>query len=125
MGLLLRVQVHPANICDREGAKPLLSGIKEKFPAISLIWADQGYGGSPLAEWVQEQVGCVLQITKRSNPPITQGIEIQPKRWLVERTLAWISRNRRLSRDYEELPDSEEALVSMAMVRLMAKRLSA
>jgi putative transposase len=126
LGLLLRVRVHPASEQDRAGAKPLLAGILKRFPRLTLIWADQGYNGKAYAEWVRKETGCQLEITKRTDKQSTTNSEIVivARRWVVERTIGWLCRNRRLSKDYEGLPKTGEALVYMAMVRLMLKRLS-
>lgn len=134
MGLLLRVHVSPANVSDREGAKPLLAGLKTRFPRMALVWADQGYDGAPFAEWVQEHAGCRLEVVSREPPPLwskdgekappVKGFVVLARRWVVERTIAWLCRNRRLSKDYEGLPKTGEALAAMAMVYLMLKRLT-
>lgn len=134
MGLLLRVVVHPADIQDRAGAKLLLDGIKQRFPRLSLIRADQGYSGPSLKGWLLEHYGCNLQIIQRPRrwgrypadvePPEMPAFQILPHRWIVERTFAWEGRNRRLAKDYEGLPNSEEAFVYLAMVRLMLRRLT-
>lgn len=134
MGLLLGVHVSPANVPDREGAKPLLTGLATRFHHMALVWADQGYDGAPFAEWVKEHAGCRLEIVSREQqtlwskdgekaPPL-KGFVVLARRWVVERTIAWICRNRRLSKDYEGLPKTGEALVAMAMVYLMLKRLT-
>lgn len=134
MGLLLRAVVLPANISDREGAKKLLADVKRRFPRLSCLWADQGYRGSSFCSWVKHNVGCKLIVTSRPKKKVWLGCDeqplalgrmnIQPRRWVVERTFAWEGRYRRLAKDYEGLPDTEEALLSMAMVRLMLKRLT-
>lgn len=121
MGLLMRVFVHRADLQDREGAKLLLARIKDQFPRLQLIWADGGYAGQ-LVEFVKTQFNWVLQIVKRSDD--VAGFYILPRRWVVERTLAWLSRNRRLSKDYERLPQSSEAYCYLAMSHLMLKRLA-
>ena len=87
-----------------------------------LIWADGGYSGRPLRDWVLDLAGWVLDIVKRSDD--TTGFVVLPRRWVVERTLAWLGRYRRLSKDYEELPETSEALIYIAMTHLMLKRLA-
>lgn len=121
MGLLMCVLVHSAEIQDRDGAKLLLAKVKDQFPRLQLIWADGGYAGQ-LVEWVKTQFNWVLQIVKRSDN--VAGFQVLPRRWVVERTLAWLSRNRRLSKDYEALPQTTEALCYLAMIHLMVKRLA-
>jgi len=120
LGLLLLVVVHSAKIQDRDGAKLVLAQIKGLFPLLTLIWADGGYAGQ-LVEWVKTHLHCILEIVKRSEQ--TKGFQVLPKRWIVERTLAWISHARRLSKDYEYLPQTSETFVYIAMTPLMLKRL--
>ena len=121
MGLLLMVVVHPANIQDRDGAKLLLAKAKGLFPRLQRIWADGGYAGK-LIGWVQAMCGWVLEIIKRSDK--VKGFKLLPRRWVVERTFGWLGRYRRLSKDYERLTESSEAMVYWAMTRLMVRRLA-
>ena len=120
MGLLLAVVVHAANIQDRDGAKLLLAKIHNLFPRLQLIWADSGYAGQ-LVEWVLDFGGWILDIVKKD--PQTKGFHVLPKRWIVERTLAWLGRYRRLSKDYEYLCQTSEAMIQAAMIHLMLRRL--
>jgi putative transposase len=100
LGLLLAVYVHPADIQDREGAKGLLARAKAKgFPRLQLIWADGGYSGLLLAVWALLTTGWLLTIVERAAGQV--GFQVLPRRWVVERTLAWLGRYRRLSKDYE------------------------
>lgn len=122
MGLVLAVVVHPADIQDRDGAKLVIDRLLGKFPRLRLIWADAGYAGK-LVEWVMAVSGWVLEIVKR--PRNSQRFEVLPRRWVVERTLAWLGRCRRLSKDYEALAATTEAWVQLAMVQLMLRRLAA
>lgn len=123
LGLLLMVYVHAANISEREGAKGLLSRAKAKgWKRLELIWADGGYWGLPLTAWVMVMTGWLLTIVERLEGQI--GFQVLPRRWVVERTFAWLGRYRRLSLDYEVLPESSEAFIYMAMVHLMLKRLA-
>ena len=120
MGLLLAVVVHPANVQDREGAKLVLQKLTGRYPRLQLIWADGGYAGQ-LIEWVHQLGGWLLEIVKR---PDGSQFVVLPRRWVVERTLAWLGRYRRLSKDYEALTDSSEAFIQIAMTRLMLRRLA-
>lgn len=120
LGLILAVHVHPANIQDREGARETLLKIENSYPLLTLMWADGGYRGA-LVDWVKIHLGMELEIVKRSND--VNGFEVLPWRWIVERTLAWISRNRRMSKDYERLPKTTESWIYLAMTSLMLKRL--
>jgi putative transposase len=118
MGLILVVLVHKASIQDRAGAKPLLQRAKAKgFQALRLIWADGGYHGQPMIDWVFNLAGWLFEIVKRADD--VKGFQILPHRWIVERTFAWLGRYRRLSKDYEVLPQTSEALIYAAMVNLM------
>ena len=121
MGLVLMVVVHVANIQDRDGARLLLSKAKGLFPRLRRIWADGGYAGK-LIGWVQETCGWVLEIIKRND--VVKGFKLLPRRWVVERTFGWLGRYRRLSKDYERLPESSEAMVYWAMTRVMVRRLA-
>ena len=120
LGLQLAVVVHAANIQDRDGAKLVLAKLVGRFPRLKLIWADGGYAGQ-LVEWSRTFGGWLLEIVKR--PPDSHQFQVLPRRWVVERTLAWLGRCRRLSKDYEELPQTSEAWVQVAMIHLMLRRL--
>jgi len=120
IGLLLAVVVHAASIQDRDGAKLVLAKLKDRFPRLKLIWADGGYAGQ-LIDWTLTFGGWLLEIVRR--PEGSQGFEVLPRRWVVERTLAWLGRCRRLSKDYEALPETSEAWVKIAMIHLMLRRL--
>ena len=93
MGLLLAVVVHPANIQDRDGAKLVIDKLIGRFPRMRLVWADAGYAGK-LIEWVWALTGWALEIVKR--PRDRHHFQVLPRRWVVERTFAWLSRCRRL-----------------------------
>ena len=121
MGLLLMIVVHTANIQDRDGAKQVLEKAKQEFSGLKLIWADGGYAGK-LIDWVKEQCLWALEIVKRNDD--VKGFKVLPRRWVVERTFAWIGRYRRLSKDYENLTTSSEADVYAAMVHIMVRRLA-
>jgi len=121
LGLLLMVVVHIASIQDRDGAKSVLEKVKGRFSRLQLIWADGGYAGS-LIDWVKEVCGWVLEIVKRSDA--MKGFQVLPHRWIVERTFGWLGRYRRLSKDYEGLPETSEAMIYAAMTHLMVRRLA-
>lgn len=121
LGLLLFVMVLTADIQDRDGAKLLFGKIKARFPRLKLIWADGGYAGK-LVEWVKQFCHWVLEIVKR--PDDVKGFVLLPHRWIVERTFGWLNRWRRLSKDYERLPETSEALIYATMSRIMVKRLA-
>jgi putative transposase len=121
--LLLTVVVHPANVQDRDGAKLVLEAIHGRFHRLKKIWADGGYAGA-LVEWVRSKFrsrGLALEIVTR--PADATGFVVLPRRWVVERTFGWMGRSRRLSKDYEETTTSSEAMVKIAMIHLMARRL--
>jgi putative transposase len=120
LGLLLLVMVHRADIQDRDGACDVLQRLSEMLTRLTLIWADGGYAGF-LVEWVKAVHKWTLAIVKRTDA--MKGFVVLPKRWIVERSLAWFSRNRRLSKDYEGLPSSSETVVYVASIRLMLQRL--
>jgi putative transposase len=120
IGLLLAVVVHAADVQDRDGAKLVLSKLLGQFPRLKLIWADGAYGGQ-LVGWAYLLGGWLIAVVKRTMN--SHSFEVLPRRWVVERTLGWLGRNRRLSKDYEELPESSEAWVHIAMIHLMLKRL--
>lgn len=126
--------VHAANIQDRDGARLLLSGLAERFPRLAMLWVDAGYQG-PCAEWIRETLHWVVEVVRKPSawvwvgpgqepPPRRAGFQVLPRRWVVERTFAWLGRQRRLSKDYEVLPATEEAWIYMTMSRLMVVRLA-
>jgi putative transposase len=137
LGLLLKVVVHPANVQDREGARLVLRGRQRRFPRLRHLWADQAYTG-PILDWIKEQVGWTVEVVERSPRRgfvVTADGEFQrvrlpavfgplPRRWVVERSFAWLSRNRRLAKDYERLPSTSEALVYLTGIRLLLARLT-
>lgn len=140
-GMILQVLVHEADIQDHAGGKLLLGPLKGRFPRLKLIWADSAYRKGGFVQWVKETLGWEVEIvehpwTGQRGVWVPQGVEvdwekIRPSgfhvlkwRWIVERTFAWLSTWRRLSKDYEVLPSSEEAWISVAMIRLMVRRLA-
>jgi transposase len=119
MGLLLAVVITAASVQDRDAARPLLWNLHRTSRRIRLIWADAVYTGK-LTPWAAS-MKMTLQIVARRNP---HAFEVLPRRWVVERTFAWISKHRRTVRDYERLPASHEAMILWAMTALMACRLA-
>jgi len=112
--------VHAGSIQDRDGAKLVLASLLGKTPRLKRLWADGGYAGQ-LVDWVREQLGCELEIVKRSDD--LRGFVVLPKRSIVERTFAWLGKCRRLGKDYEHGVESSEAMIRLAMIGLMARRL--
>jgi transposase len=121
LGLLLCVLVTAANVQDRDGARPLLQRLAQGCHRIRHIWADGGYAGK-LLDWARDTLRITVQIVKRSDD--MTGFVVLPRRWVVERSLAWITRHRRCARDYEALPTHHEAMVRWAMIRITSKRLT-
>ena len=148
-GLVLTIVVHEANIQDRQGVPLLLEPIKEVFPRMKKVWVDQGYTGKG-REWIKEQIDGEVEIVRYSWPARGQWVphgdlsdlstvwftwerikpepkkfrSVLPRRWVVERTFAWIGRSRRMSKDYEYLTKSSESMVQLTIIRLMLKRLA-
>jgi putative transposase len=123
LGLLLSVVVHPADIQDRDGAALVLNKrTRRLFPFIERIYADGGYQGPRVRAAAARTGTWKIEIIKRSD--IAKGFVVLPKRWVVERTLAWISRNRRLSRDFERYARTVTAFIRLAMIRIMLRRLT-
>jgi transposase len=121
MGLLLTVLVTAASVQDRDAAKPLLWNLRKAFPSIKLAWADGGYAGK-LVTWAMTRLRLRLEIVKR--PDDLHTFKVLPRRWVVERTLAWITRHRRTVRDYERLPAHHETYIYWAMIIVMTRRLA-
>lgn len=124
LGLVLAAVVHSADVQDRDGARLVLGCLERLFGWIRVIWADGAYAGA-LVEWVAQlkrHRRIRLDIVKRSDK--AEGFEILPKRWIVERTFGWLSLCRRFSKDYEALTASSEAMIYIAMIQLMARRIA-
>ncbi len=150
-GFVLRATVHEANIADRDGIKLLLPAestedqpsVQEQFPQLTHLWLDGGYNGAGRGKaWVEQALGWTVDIVKHPRrprgvwadegevidwaaimpPPGFRGV--LPRRWVVERTFAWLGQNRRLSKDFERLSSTGEALIYVAMMRLMVRRLA-
>jgi transposase len=118
---MLGIVVHPADVQDRDGAEELLRRTRRRFPFIELIHADGGYQGPKMAATVARTGTWRLEIVKRNDVP---RFEVLPKRWIVERTFAWLGRCRRLGRDFERHIRSVVAFILLAMIRVMLRRLA-
>ncbi len=122
MGLIIGVVVTGANVQSRDGAKQIFNGIKDGMDRLCKIWADSAYAGQ-LIDWVVEHCGWDLEILCGPKGG-KKGFVVRPWLWIVERTFAWLGRYRRLSKDYEYLTDTSEAMIYLAMINLMVRRLA-
>jgi putative transposase len=122
LGLVLAVVVHSAALQDYDGARLVLMRLRDRFARLRLIWADSAYGRNQLPEWVTKTFGWILQTILR--PVGAVGFVLLPRRWVVERTFAWLGRYRRHSKDYERTTDSSEAMIYISMIHLMSRRLA-
>jgi putative transposase len=146
-GLVLKARVHSAALQDRAAVPLLLAGIREQFPRLAHVWVDHGSTGGGTA-WIEEQLGWTVEVVQhppkprgawvplgagaaprpfawRRLPPARTGFRgVLPRRWVVERTFSWTGQSRRLSKDYERLCETSEALISLAMTRIMLSRLA-
>ncbi len=147
-GLVLNARVHSAKVPDQDGIRLVLEAIHDRLPRLAHLWVDAGYRGRG-KEWVEKALGLSVEVVQRTPKLIPEktariwaeewskegrqidwqkllprrGFEILPRRWVVERTFAWLSHNRRMSKDYERLCDTSESFVYAAMTRLMVRRL--
>ncbi len=121
LGLPVSISVTPADVHDQVGARCLLAGLKPLVPRLQKIWADGAYAGKELARWCRENGGWEVEIVGRD--PETQGFAVQPRRWVVERSFAWLVRNRRLRIDDERQVQTSETLIEVAFIRLLLRRL--
>jgi transposase len=149
-GFVLKAKVHSAKVMDYEGIKTLLREADRIFPRLRHLWLDAGSRGEDKGgDWVEKTLGWTVELLERPKKPAPEevlkswaaewakegvavdwqtllppkGFQVLPRRWVVERTIAWIEHNRRMSKDYERLCASGEALVYAAMIRLMTRRL--
>jgi len=129
---VLKARAHPVDEPGAEGAKPLVAALKDRLPRLELVWVDGGdkrrfaewvAGGGCPAPKVGQRVGWVRP---GQEPPLAlpKGFRVLPRRWVVERTFAWLGRNRRLGKDYEALSTTEDAWIYLGMIRLLAARLA-
>ncbi|WP_435191453.1 IS5 family transposase [Streptomyces sp. bgisy126] len=121
LGLLLTVMVTAASVTDRDAGQTLLARLRERHWRIARVWADGGYTGR-LVDLARDVWRVALTVVKRSDD--AAGFTVLPKRWLVERTFAWLMRSRRLTRDYEGRTDSSEAVIRWSMSMVMSRRLA-
>jgi transposase len=120
LGLILAVMVTPASTGDRDAAQDLLSQATRRHHRLRRVWADSGYTGM-LVGWCARALNLILTVIRRSDGH--KGFVVLPKRWIVERAFAWLTRSRRLARDYERLPASSEAMILWSMTMVMTRRL--
>jgi putative transposase len=148
-GLVLRVRVHSARVPDADGIRLLLEPVRGLFRRLSHLWVDAGYQGRG-KRWAEEVLGVSVEVVRKPPKPVPEkvaeawaaewakegkevdwrrlmppkGFQVLVRRWVVERTFSWLGQNRRMSKDYERLPESSEAFVYVAMSRLMVRRLA-
>jgi transposase len=121
LGLLVVVLVTAASLQDHDGGRLVLTRARMAMPSIVLVWADGGYAGRAVA-FARQFLRIILEIVRK--PVGQRTFEVLPRRWVVERTLSWLVRCRRLDRDYERLPEHAEAMVKWTMIGLMTRRLA-
>ena len=132
LGLVLLACVHGADLPDRDGGRLLVARASaEAMPGVEVVWADAGYAGG-FASWLVERLGCRVEVVRHPDRQLRRhgleegprGFRVLPRRWVVERTFAWLGQSRRLSKDYERLPETGEAMIHAAMARIMLRRLT-
>ena len=123
LGFLLKAKIVPGNWSETDAAIVGLEGLEVVFPRMELLWADQGFKGWEFTAWLKGSVKWTLELTSGISKPGKEGFKIAPKRWVVERTIAWLLSNRWLARSFERLVESEEAFMYSCMTRLMLARL--
>jgi transposase len=121
LGLIITIVVTAASVQDRDAARPLIWNLHRAGRRVRLVWADGGYAGQ-LVTWAKTSLKLTLEIVRR--PDDLHTFQVLPRRWVVERTFAWISKFRRTVRDYERLPEHHEAMIQWAMIAIMARRLA-
>jgi transposase len=121
LGLPLALAVHPADVQDRDGLALVCARIRHRLPWLRHLFADGGYQGVVAAAAAAEQ-RLRLEIVKR--PPAARGFEVLPRRWVIERSFAWLGRNRRLAKDFEHLPEAATAMVVLAIIQVLIRRLA-
>ncbi len=122
-GLLVGAVIHAANIQDRDGAPDVLRSIRSSFPWLRHVFADGGYAGAKLKAALAKIGRWTIQVVKRSDT--AKGFEVIPRRWVVERSFAWLGRNRRLAKDFERSIESATAWLFMASVQMITRRIAA
>jgi transposase len=122
LGLLIAAVVHTANLQDRDGAVLVFKSLGQLYPWLETVFADGAYAGDKLAAALKPLGPWRLEIVKRSDH--ATGFQVLPKRWVVERTLAWLCRNRRLAKDFETLIENATTYIYIAMIKLMTRRLA-
>jgi putative transposase len=125
LGLVLRVLVTAASVPEREGGQQVLQKVKQmghRVRRVHTVWVDGGYDGAPFYQWAMDVLRWVVWVVLR--PEAAKGFVLLKKRWKVERTFGWWNRYRRLSKDYEVLPETSEAFIYLAMIRIMVRRLA-
>ena len=120
LGLVWAVAVTAASVSDPAGARQVLGRVRGRLPRLRRLWADSTYGGTLLG-WVKQSCGWVVQVVAKLVGQTT--FVVLPRRWVVERTFGWLVRYRRLAQDYECLPANSEAMIRVAMIHLMVRRL--
>jgi transposase len=123
IGLPVGMIVHPANVQDRDGAPDLLASVRNLYPWLRYVFADGGYAGDKLKGALEGLGNWTIEIVKR--PDAAKGFILLPRRWVVERTIAWLNRNRRLAKDVEATIESSVTWLYIASVKLMSRRLAA
>ena len=123
LGLLLGVEITAADVPEREGARDLLTDVPPWFNWLRKLWVDGGYSGEAFAQWVKT-IGPKLEVEVVKRSDTAQGFEVLPRRWVVERTIGWLMRQRRLARDYEATEQSAAAFIFIAMIRIQLRRLA-